>query len=163
VDQSICISEQTAQKLDGYPPISSTKKGQSFKIVYQDPRILPWMMQKMDALYAPELTVTFGLERKGEIVSGVAFDHYNGASIAAHICLKNKFSITKEFLHVCFDYAFNQAKVKKVLGFVNSTNKDAQKFNEHIGFKLEAVIKNAMPDGDLLFYTMTKDQFNVTR
>jgi len=117
----------------------------------------------MEATYAPEVSVNFGLERDGEIVAGVVFDHYNGSSIAAHIAIKNKFCLTKEFLQVCFSYAFDEAQVIKILGFVVSTNHDARRFNEHLGFVLEGSLEGAAPGGDLLIYTMTRDQCYVLR
>jgi len=48
--------------------------------------------------------------------------------------------------------------VNKILGYVGSGNVAAQRFDEHIGFKREAVIQGAHPDGDLIIYSMTKEQ-----
>lgn len=138
-------------------------KGRSFNLVCNDPQVYAWMLTKMEATYAPEVSVNFGLEKDGEIVAGVVFDHYNGSSIAAHIAIKNKFCLTKEFLQVCFSYAFDEAKVKKIIGFVCSTNAAAIKLDQHLGFVCEGILKDCTPDGDLLLYTMTRDQCYVLR
>ena len=66
--------------------------------------------------------------------------------------------MTKSYLGFCFQYAFNQAKVNKILGFVGSKNLQARKFDEHLGFRLEASIEGAHIDGDLLIYSMTRAQ-----
>lgn len=75
-----------------------------------------------------------------------------------HVAGEGKRWMTKEYLRVCFDYPLNQLKVKKILGLVDSTNMDARKFDEHLGFELEACIKGAGPKGDLLIYSMTAEQ-----
>lgn len=66
--------------------------------------------------------------------------------------------ITRELLRAVFNYPFRQLGVNKVLGFVDSTNKEAIRLDEHLGFQLEAVIKDAGPQGSLLLYSMTAEQ-----
>jgi RimJ/RimL family protein N-acetyltransferase len=50
-----------------------------------------------------------------------------------------------------------QLKVNKIIGVVDSTNLDALKFDRHIGFKDEAIIKDAGKHGDLVILSMTKN------
>jgi hypothetical protein len=66
--------------------------------------------------------------------------------------------MTREFLWVCFDYPFNQLRVNKILGLVDSTNVPAQRFDQNLGFVLEHSIKDAGKVGDLLVYSMTRQQ-----
>lgn len=66
--------------------------------------------------------------------------------------------MTKSYLQICFDYPFNQLKLNKIIGVVDSMNTQALKFDKHLGFVEEAVIKDAGPKGDLHILTMTRQQ-----
>ena len=48
--------------------------------------------------------------------------------------------------------------MKRITGIVASSNEAARKFDEHLGFELEAILLGAHPDGDLLVYKMTADK-----
>ena len=100
-----------------------------------------------------------GLEEDGVLIAGVKFDNFNHASVCMHVAaVPGKRWMTREYLWTSFDYPFNQLKVRKILGLVAETNTVARRFDEHLGFSLEATIKDASPDGDLLIYSMTKDR-----
>lgn len=100
-----------------------------------------------------------GLEENGELIAGVLFDYYNGASINMHVAAKpGRRWLTREFLHFCFWYPFEQLKVRRITGLVPASNRDARKFDEHLGFELEATLKDAAPDGDVLVYRLFRDQ-----
>lgn len=66
--------------------------------------------------------------------------------------------LTRQFLQISFDYPFNQTKVRVILSPVASGNAACIRFIEHLGFTLGATLKNAHPDGDLLLYTMQREQ-----
>lgn len=106
----------------------------------------------------PADAVLVGWERMGRIIACVAYDNFNGASICMHVAGEGKRWLTREYLRFCFAYPFEQLKVRKVLGLVPSTNADAIKFDEHLGFVREAVISEAVPGGDLIVYSMTREQ-----
>lgn len=95
----------------------------------------------------------------GNLIAGVLFDNYNGASIQMHVAAEPGARwMTREYLHCCFAYPFRQLAVRKIVGLVSCTNLPARRFDEHLGFHLEATLTDAHPDGDLLVYTMTKQQ-----
>ena len=66
--------------------------------------------------------------------------------------------MTREYLRMCFAYPFQQLQCSKIIGLVGSKNEVARRFDEHLGFQLEATLEAAHPDGALLLYTMTKEQ-----
>lgn len=100
-----------------------------------------------------------GLEDDGELIAGVLFDYYNGASINMHVAaIPGRRWLTREYLRFCFWYPFEQLGCKRITGLVPASNKDAQRFDEHLGFELEATLKDAAPDGDVLVYRMFRDQ-----
>lgn len=93
------------------------------------------------------------------LLAGVVFDSYNKASVQMHVAAAPGARwMTKAYLWTCFHYPFEQLRVNKILGLVGSKNLAAQRFDEHLGFVLETALKDAHPDGDLLIYSMTRDQ-----
>lgn len=100
-----------------------------------------------------------GLEEDGELIAGVVYDNYNGASICMHVAaIPGRRWMTREYLWFTFYYPFVQLGVKRITGLVPESNMTARKFDEHLGFELEAILRYAHPDGDMLVYRMFKEQ-----
>jgi RimJ/RimL family protein N-acetyltransferase len=92
-------------------------------------------------------------------LAGCLYESHNGASIMLHIATdQSKKWMNREFLWFVFYFPFEQLGVRKIIAPVESTNSDCVRFIEHIGFTLEATLKDAAPKGDLLIYSMVKDQ-----
>lgn len=129
------------------------------RVVWDQPVLVgAWVCERIGGQFNAQLATAIGLERDGELIAGVIFDNYMGQSIAMHVAGEGGHWMTREFARACFGYAFNQLKVKKVLGFVDSTNAAARRYDEHLGFKLEHVITDAGKVGDLCIYSMTPDK-----
>lgn len=108
--------------------------------------------------------VGIGLEEDGELIAGVTFDYFNGASICMHVAaVPGKRWMTREYLWYCFYYPFEECKVKRITGLVPESNLEAQRFDEHLGFIYETRLKDAHPDGDILVYRMTKEDCRFLR
>ena len=98
-----------------------------------------------------------GIEEDGELIAGVAYDSYEeGARISSHCAGIGKRWLSKTFLHMMFDYPFNQLKVNVVINTVSSNNKDSMRFTEHLGFKEITRIEGGTSDGDLIIYVLYK-------
>jgi RimJ/RimL family protein N-acetyltransferase len=117
-------------------------------------------MAQNDAIWLPGQGQCYGVEdESGRLIAGVAFDNYNVAAIQVHVAaLPGKNWVTKGLLQQVFSYPFHQLGVKKLIGLVGSTNAVALKFDLALGFRIEATLKDAYPDGDLIILTMTRDQ-----
>lgn len=102
-----------------------------------------------------------GLERDGELVAAMMFDHYNGASIFAHIAITGRLS--KDWVHRVCHYPFIQLGCQVVIGLVSEKNVASQRLAEHSGFVRGLAIPDADPSGALLIYTLTKDDCRVIR
>jgi len=127
--------------------------------IYDENVIGPWVCQRTGGQYFPDSGArAIGLLRDGVLVAGVLFEHYNGRSIAMHVAGEGKDWMTRDFLMECFRYPFVQLGVHKIIGLVDSSNKDARRLDEHLGFRMEAKIAGAAPRGDLLIFTMTREQ-----
>lgn len=99
------------------------------------------------------------LDDSDAILAVVCFDEYNKANVNMHVAsVPGKRWLNREFLWYCFFYPFEQLKVKRITGLVAFSNMEARRFDENLGFTLEATLKDAHPDGDLLVYCMTKAQ-----
>lgn len=118
----------------------------------------PWLMDKCNGAWVPGRGSTIGLwdEVKGP-VAATFYEGCNGASILMHVAGEGKDWLNREFLWFSFYYPFEQLKLKKIICSVDSTNVDCVKFVEHIGFDLEATLKDASPKGDLRIYTMIRE------
>lgn len=129
------------------------------KIITDQPdRIAEFVGSALDVSGFANYTA-IGLEEDGELIAGVLYDYYNGASINMHVAAKpGKRWLNRKFLHFCFWYPFEQLKVKRITGLVPESNMDARKFDENLGFELEATLQDAAPDGDVFVYRMFRHQ-----
>lgn len=129
-------------------------------LVFHEPdAVAAWAMRLMDGDWQPGRGTAIGLKEDGELIAAAVYDSYNGRSLCMHVAaLPGRFWCTRDFRYYCFAYPFYQLKVSKILGMVASTNLAARRFDENLGFVLEATLKDAHPGGDLLIYSMTKDQ-----
>lgn len=101
-----------------------------------------------------------GLERDGELVAGVIYEGFNGRNVWMHVgSVPGRRWLVREYLRYCFEYPFNEMGVDRVSGYVESSNADARKFDEHLGFREEARLAGAAKDGsDVILYVMWRDE-----
>lgn len=104
--------------------------------------------------YNPALSQAIGLVKDGQPQAGVVFTDYNGRSMVVHQAIQGK--INRNFLHEISNYAFNQCRVEKLIGPIDSSNEKAIKLVQNMGFKEEARIKDAHPKGDMILFTLVK-------
>lgn len=118
-----------------------------------------WICRRLDRKYVDGEAQYIGLEIKEKIVAVSMWAGLNGASVYSHIAIEGTLNREFfEFLWFSFYYAFEQLKVQKIIGVVESSNHKALKLDKHLGYELEAVIKDASPDGDLHILTITKNK-----
>ena len=118
----------------------------------------PWIAQQLATQWFPGRGETVGLldTEKGPI-AGALYEGYNGASVIVHLAKLPSSQFSHEFLWFGSYYPFVQLGVKKLIAPVESTNLRSKRFTEHYGFTLEATLKDAAEGGDLLLYTMMKE------
>lgn len=96
--------------------------------------------------------------REGKLAAGVLYDNFRQRSVQMHIVSFMKNWMTRDALWVAFDYPFNQMGVEVIFGPVPSTDTKTLDFDRHIGFKDRgAVLKDAVPGGDLIFLSMYRE------
>lgn len=107
--------------------------------------------------FSTENTNFLGWETNGKIVAVCAYSCFQNKSIEIHIASDGKNWLTRSFLYHAFYYPFEFLKVKVLLGYVDSENERALKFNRHLGFTEECRIKDCGKNGDLIILTMRKE------
>jgi RimJ/RimL family protein N-acetyltransferase len=129
-------------------------------VIYgQDERIIRWVGEKVDEDEFGK-AVGIGLEEDGELIAGVVFNMYTGPSISMHVAaVPGRRWMTKEYLFRCFAYPFLQLNCRRITGLVRADNFVAQKFDEHLGFRREGLLREACDDGtDMILYGMLKNE-----
>jgi len=98
-----------------------------------------------------------GLIQGGQIIAGLVYENYNGRNIEMHIATDGSRQwMTRYFRWAAFDYPFNQLGVERVTAVTASSNIPALQLNDRLGFKTEAVLVGAHPDGDLIIKCMRR-------
>ncbi len=128
-------------------------------LVYDLPSVLPFVQRHCPGLHETGDMVAIGLAADDKIVAGVLFEGLNGVNVWMHVsALPGARWMTRAYLMACFAYPFNICRVKRVSGYVNASNRAARRFDEHLGFREEARLKGAAPDGgDVIIYAMWRD------
>jgi RimJ/RimL family protein N-acetyltransferase len=129
-------------------------------ILNERDRCAEWARQRIPHVPSwGEWCETIGLEDDGELLAVVVYNLYSGADIAMHIAaVPGRLWMTREFLRVAFRYPFVQLGCRRVSGFVPASNADAQRFDEHLGFRREGLMRHALPDDDIIVYGMLREE-----
>ena len=130
------------------------------KVVFdRSVEVAQWVADRVDETHMGDDATGIGLEQDGVLVAGVAFNRYTETDIHMHVAIDRPRAITKEFVTCCFAFPFIQLGVNRVTGLVRSDNLPAQRFDEHLGFKREGLIRQACDDGtDLIVYGMLRSE-----
>jgi RimJ/RimL family protein N-acetyltransferase len=98
-----------------------------------------------------------GLERDGELIAGVIFDSYvQDARCCMHVAAVGSEWLNREYLYVCFRYAFVTMNCNVVIGLVNADNPQALKFDRHLGFEEQCRLPGGAGDCDLVVLAMQR-------
>ena len=116
-----------------------------------------WLANRLGSTYASGTSICIGFKENGIIKSVASFENYNGKSVLGHLAIDDG-RMNKEWAIYCFDYVFNQLKVNKLIGIVDSNNQKALRLDTHFGYIEECIIKDAGKDGNLHILSMTKEQ-----
>ncbi len=118
-----------------------------------------WVAERVNAVYRPGDTTIGLVDAEQGLIAGVLYQNFNKVNISAHIAaVPGARWLTKSFLFAIFDYPFNELGVKRITGFVPAWNKQAQRFDEHLGFVREATLEDVLPEGDLIVYRMKRQE-----
>lgn len=119
--------------------------------------VVEWVASKTGEFNGFGTDIGIGWAKNGQLVAGVAYANWNGVNVEAHIASDGSRSwLTRKYLWTIFDYPFNQLKVNRITACVGEGNKDSARFVRHLGFILEARLRDAHPTGDILIFCMRR-------
>lgn len=123
-------------------------------------QVLPFVQSLVPGFKRSEDMKAIGLRKGGHLVAGVLYEGFNGRNTWIHVAAQPGARwLVRDYLRACFVYPFGLCGVDRLTGYVNESNAAARRFNEHLGFREEARLKGAAPDGgDVILYVMWKKE-----
>lgn len=120
--------------------------------------VFAFVRSRLGGLRRSDGMTAIGLRRDGELIAGVVYEGFNGRNVWMHVAAEPGARwLVRDYLRACFEYPFNVCGCDRVSGHVDDSNEAAKRFDEHLGFKQEARLKGAAPDGgDVILYVMWK-------
>jgi len=130
------------------------------RLVFDLEPVLAFVQNHLPGFSRADGMRAIGLERRGALIAGVVFEGFNGKNMWIHVAAAQGGRwLTRTFLKACFTYAFEICRVDRLSGYVNASNQQARAFDEHLGFKEEARLEGAAPDGgDVIVYRMRRKE-----
>ena len=118
--------------------------------------VLPFAQSLIPGLARVDGMRAIGLRRGDELVAATIYEGFNGQNIWAHVAGKpGRRWMTRDYLRACFAYPFLVCGVQRLSGYVDASNADARRLDEHLGYKEEARLTGAASDGgDVIVYVM---------
>jgi hypothetical protein len=116
-----------------------------------------WMEERLKRPYYQDGAIYIGYEVNGIIKCVSSFRGYNEVAMTVGVAVDNQ-RLYLPFLKFSFWYPFCQLNVKKLISIVNEGNNASVRINSHMGFVEETRIKDACKDGDVIIFSMTKEQ-----
>lgn len=124
------------------------------RIVVNDPRT-PALLAKTVGSNDCQCYGSFGIEVDGQVVGGATWDNYNRVNCFVHFSVNKGTYFGRSFLTLMFSYLFHGLRVKRVSAAFSSANEKVKRLATLIGFKIEATLQAACPDGDMEIWMVT--------
>lgn len=119
------------------------------------PDVGHWVAKRINGGFFEERSIALGLKKGDELVAGVIYENWNHQSIWCHIAIEGR--MTPTFLAAIFDYPYNVAQAEKIIAPIGSDNEEMTTLIKHMGFTEEGRIKDGRPHGDIVFFTLLRD------
>ena len=123
--------------------------------IVSGPDVGHWVAKRVDYGFLETRANALGLKRNNELIAGVIYENWNHQSIWCHFAIEGQ--LTPAYLAAIFDYPYNICQVGKIICPVGSDNEQSIKVVKKMGFTEEGRIKEGRPHGDIVFYTLRRD------
>lgn len=126
------------------------------EIVYDDDSMIPWAIERIG--FKPRDDVrAIGWRENGALRAVTLYDGFSECDCNMHIASDGTGTwLRRQFLITCFMHPFVQWDLRRVTGLVPARNKDALRFDLHLGFVQEGYLRHALPDDDIVVLGMLK-------
>lgn len=129
------------------------------EVIYNRPEVVEFVSKKIygEGKFPPD-SPSIGIVENGEVIGGVVYSMFTGNGIMMNVASNGtKRWMCRKFLRAAFAYPFKQLGCTRVSGLVRVDNLAAQKYDEHLGFVREGLIREGDDDGtDLIMYGMLR-------
>lgn len=121
------------------------------QLTYDDqPELLRWASERIGLGCFRSDAKAFGVLRHGELRAVVVWDTFSEADCSMHVAsVGDGHWLNRSVLIQAFGYPFIDLKLRRVTALIPTKKVAAIRFNEHLGFKLEGLCPEAMPDDDI--------------
>lgn len=124
-------------------------------VIHKD--VAKWVMQPLGK-YNNDMQA-IGQWDGDKLIAGVAFESQNKNCIVGHQRITS--TPSREFWITVANYIFIQCGCKKFSAIVDVDNLKAIELNKHIGFVIEATLKDSGENGDVHVMTLWKDKCSM--
>lgn len=122
-------------------------------ISHSPERINKWIQSRNGGYAAPGCFTSLGWEEDGELLGGITWGTYNGAHCTCTIALAPGHNPI-HFLTQGLNYSFSQLALRRLTFIVDEGNISSINLCTKLGAILEATLRAASPDGDLLIFAL---------
>lgn len=123
----------------------------------QRPVLLDWAQRVMGGIRLARDAKTIAAVKGDEILAVVCYDTFTEFDCHMHIASNgSRRWISRALLREAFAYPFIQCGLRRITGLVAASNKDAMRFDLHLGFRIEGLCREGAPDGDLFILGMLR-------
>ena len=123
-----------------------------------DARIGAWVGARLDMDNWGDFRA-FGVEKDGELIAGVIFNHYRLPSISMAVAAEGKYWMSRDLLKHVFTYAFDICKCHRIDSLARADAASVLEFDRKIGFVQEGVVRRGEMDGsDLILLGMLREE-----
>lgn len=136
-------------------------------LVYNDDeRLIAWAQKRIGSTFRSDARA-IGLARDSDIgdpkdpdrdsqgrliVGSVVYDGFSSTDCNMHVASNGSGSwLNRAFLAASFAYPFVQCGLQRVTGLVPASNRRALLFDLNLGFRIEGLCREAMPNGEDLY------------
>ena len=103
-----------------------------------------------------------GRQCGGVLDGAVVYTNASPTNVVTSIVLERP--LTRRFLYACFWYPFVQLKVHRITAFVETWNRRSLLLCEHLGFKVEGVLREAaLAGGDVTVMGLLQSECRFLR
>lgn len=99
-----------------------------------------------------------GWQENGQLRAVTLWDGFSACDCNIHIASDGSGKwLRRPFLRASFWHPFVQFNLRRVTGLVPAKNAAALRFDLHLGFVREGLIRNALPDDDIIILGMLRE------
>jgi len=100
-----------------------------------------------------------GLIDETQILAAVIYNDFYEVGCSIHIAaVPGRQWMTRALLKAAFTYPFIQLGYQRLTGYVPAKNWEARRLDEHLGFKQEGLLRQMLPDDDVILYGMLRNE-----